>query len=171
MRLAALPVFESRLAAAPGGNAGTFHTVGLMRQLVRECRIDPAVMNMAIGIIHNVPAKDEYAEIEALFDFVLNHVRYVRDVAGLETLCDPRMTLQRLVGDCDDKSALLAALLESVGYPTRFVMAAYDGGDFSHVYLQVYVPFRDDWMDLDPTEHRRMGWAAPGATRFWIENV
>jgi transglutaminase-like putative cysteine protease len=171
MRVAAAPVFESRLAPAPGGGAGVYHTVALMRDLVREARIDPTVINAAVGIVHFAPEKDEFAEIHAIFDYVLNHVRYVRDVAGLETLCDPRMTLKRLVGDCDDKSTLLATLLEAVGYPTRFVMGAYDGGDFSHIYVQVYMQLHDMWIDLDSTEYMPMGWAAPNATRLWIENV
>ncbi len=156
---------------APGGRASNPYTVGVMRELVKAARIDPVMMNHAISIIHMVPAKDEFAEISALFDFVQNHVRYVRDVAGLETLADPRMTMQRLVGDCDDQATLLATMLESVGYHTRFVMASYTGGDFEHVYLQVLVPHLNEWLDLDPTEHHQIGWSAPGATHFWIENV
>jgi len=171
MRIAAAPVFETTLIGAPGGFRGTFHTVAIMRKMVQAARIDPSMLNLAVSIIHSAPAKDEFAEIAAAFDFVLNHVRYTRDIAGLETLCDPRMTMQRLVGDCDDKATLLATMLECVGYHTRFVMASYDGGDFSHVYLQVLVPHLNDWLDLDPTEHHPIGWAAPGATHFWIENV
>lgn len=171
MRIAAAPVFETNLMRAPGGRASTHHTVRVMRQMVNAARIDPLMINQAVGMIHAVPAKDELAEISALFDFVLNHVRYTRDIAGLETLCDPRMTMIRQVGDCDDKATLLATLLECVGYPTRFVMASYSGGDFEHVYLQVFVPHSGEWLDLDPTEHKPMGWAAPDATHFWIENV
>lgn len=169
MRLAALPAFQSQIIRAPGGPAGALHTVGVMRRLANAAALDGGLINQAVSIVHNVPAKSELYEIEALFDFVLNHIRYTRDVHGVETLSDPRMTLLRQVGDCDDKATLLAALLQAVGYPTRFVMGDYGSGDFEHVYLQVFA--LGEWISLDATEHHPMGWAPPDPVKLWIENA
>ncbi len=169
MRLGTAPDFRAQLATVPIGTAGNEHTITMMRRMVRAARVDPLILNTANNIIHMVPAKDELAEVSALFDFILNHIRYTRDVLGIETLTDPRMTLQRLVGDCDDKATLLATLLESVGYPTRFVMADYTGQGFEHVYLQTWA--FGEWLNLDPTEHERMGWAPPGVVNLWIERI
>lgn len=168
MRLASTPTFQARLIKGPGGPFDVEHTIGLMRCMVRESKILPSIINQAVSIIHGMPAKDEFYEVSALHDFVLNHVRYVRDVNGIETLSTPVMTLQRLVGDCDDKATLLATLLEAVGYPTRFVMGDYGAG-FEHVYLQAFID--GEWMSLDPTEHRPIGWEPPGAVRYWHEHV
>lgn len=169
MRLAATPHFTADVIRAPGGPAGALHTVSRMRRLADAASLDPLLINQAVSIIHGVPAKSELHEIEALFDFVLNHIRYTRDVHGVETLSDPRMTLIRQVGDCDDKATLLAALLQAVGYPTRFVMGDYGSGEYEHVYLQALA--FGEWISLDATEHRPMGWEPPGAAYLWIENA
>lgn len=137
--------------------------------MVHETRRSPEIINAAVSVVYLVPQKDQFAEACALFEFVRDHVRYVRDVAGLETLADPRMTLQRMVGDCDDQATLLAALLESVGYKTRFVMAGYRSKEFEHVFLQVLV--YGDWVSCDPTEDGEFGHAPPLHRSIWFENV
>lgn len=169
MRLAATPPFQAAVVRAPGGSAGALHTVALMRRMANAAALDPLMINQAVSIIHGVPAKSELHEIEALHDFVLNHIRYTRDVHGVETLADPRITLARQVGDCDDKATLLAALLQAVGYRTRFVMGDYGSGDFEHVYLQALA--YGEWVSLDSTEHHPAGWEPPGAAYLWIENA
>ncbi len=169
MRLAPSPVFTARLSEAPSGDAGFFHTIRTMRALVRAARIDPFVINTAVSIIHAEIEHDKRAEAAALFRFVRDSVRFVSDVAGLETLSDPRMTLQRMVGDCDDQATLLAALLESVGYPTRFVMAGYQTPMFEHVYLQTWVD--GEWINCDPTQRYAFGEAPPAPLALWFEKV
>ena len=80
------------------------------------------------------------------------------------------MTLQGRIGDCDDQVVLLATLLESVGYPTRFVVAGYNvPGQLEHVYLQALLD--GQWVDMDPTEQYPMGWAAPRAVAYGVEQV
>lgn len=170
MRLAASPIFHTSFSHLSNGPRGSIETVRHMRALVKESSVDPALMNAAIGIIHMVPAQDQLAEVDALFEYVRGSIRYVRDVAHVETLSDPRMTLQRMVGDCDDKSTLLAALFEAVGYPTRFVLAGYASPDqFEHVYLQVLV--NNFWLDADATVFEPLGYAPPHPQKIWIEGV
>ena len=168
MLTAPITHWTGTLAAAPNGTAGIMHTVRLIRQHIDNGKVDPDIIDTAIQIIFLTPEKDHCAEVEALHAFVRDSIRYVRDVVGVETLATPSVTLRRGVGDCDDQTALLGALVESVGYPTRLVMAAYQQpGVWEHIYLQA--PCGGQWYDLDATEHYPMGYAPPDALSLWIE--
>jgi transglutaminase-like putative cysteine protease len=59
-------------------------------------------------------------------------------------------------GDCDDKSVLLAALLESIGHPTRFVAIGFQPDDFEHVFVETKIA--DRWISLETTEPVEIGW-------------
>lgn len=162
-----------QLSAMPrsysNGLQGIFETVAVMRHLVNEYKTNPDVRQAATGIIFLTPEKDEYSEACTLFNYVRDHVRYLRDIANVETIVTPDKTLLLQVGDCDDQSTLLAALLESVGYETRFVVAGYNGDNVEHVYLQTYV--NGDWVNCDPTEPHYFGWAPPEPTIIYVESV
>ena len=109
-----------------------------MRELVNQYKTDPAIRQATLGIMFMTPAQDDAAEVEAIYCFVRDHIRYTKDVYNVETLATPDKTLQMRVGDCDDMTVLLAAMLESVGYPTRFVIEGYnDDAMWEHVYLDV----------------------------------
>lgn len=152
------------------GIKGVRETVRAMRAAVIAARSDLSVRQAAIGVIWLQPPQNGYAEAAALFEWVRDRVRYVRDIVDVETLSTPGKTLEQLIGDCDDQSTLLAALLESVGYPTRFVVAAYNvPGHFEHVYLQVCID--GEWIDCDPTVQEEFGWSPPGALSLMFEEV
>ncbi|TXH48429.1 MAG: transglutaminase domain-containing protein [Desulfurellales bacterium] len=163
-------VFASTLAAAPGGRAAPFHTLRLMRDMIKRARVDPQVIQTAHSIVFLTPERAALHEIGAVFEWVRDCVRYTADVAGLETLAYPGLTLARRSGDCDDQTALLCSLLEAIGYPTRLVMAEYDSGDWEHVYCQVLA--NGQWIDCDPIEREAgLGFSPPGASRLFIEEV
>lgn len=153
----------------PDGRAGSLHTVRLMRDMVRASREMPAIIATAQSIVGLSPPHDFASEAKTLFEFVRSRVRYVRDVHEVETLTAPVFVLERMCGDCDDKSTLLASLYEAIGFPTRFVLAGYHGDAFEHVYLQVLVG--NTWVTADPTMNEAFGWEAPGARVYWVEKV
>ena len=170
MMLAPQPQLSGRILTLSGGLRGIRQTLDAMRRMVRSYRTDPALRQAATSIVFLTPERDELAEVESLFTWVQQNVRYVRDVLEVETLMTPDKTLLSRLGDCDDQSTLLATLLEAVGYPTRFVAAGYsDPGNVDHVYLQAFV--RGQWIDMDPTEPRPMGWAPPQPVAMIIEGV
>lgn len=78
-----------------------------------------------------------------------NRIRYCGDVWNIETLQTPETTVELGQGDCDDKAALVAALLMSIGYPVQFAVLERDG-EFVHVWCQVRL--RGQWYDLETTE-------------------
>ena len=170
MMYAPTPLLHGTLHAIADGLPGVKQTLAVMRQSVREARTDMAIRQAAISIIWLQPENSPLHEVNALFEWVRDRVRYVRDILDVETLSTPAKTLEQMVGDCDDQTALLAAMLESVGYPTRFVIAAYTvPNHFEHVYLQVNID--GEWIDCDPTEKEALGWAPPDALSLKIEKV
>jgi transglutaminase-like putative cysteine protease len=150
------------------GLRGVLQTLGVMRQMVNVGKITPELRQAATSIIFLTPERDELAEVSALFEWVRDTIRYVKDVHDVETLSTPDKTLQGKVGDCDDQAVLLATLLEAVGYPTRFVIAGYSSPQqVEHVYLQALIG--DDWVDLDPTESGGVGYSPPDPACVYVE--
>jgi hypothetical protein len=63
-------------------------------------------------------------------------------------------------GDCDDAAVLFAALAESAGYPTRFVVQGPAGDLFRHVVIEVQAGGR--WLAVDPSQGvHGLGWTPP----------
>jgi hypothetical protein len=170
MMLAPTPRLSGQIVALADGHRGVEQTLGTMRALVNQFRTNLDIRQTATATIFLTPEKNQLAEAHALFELVRDGIRYTRDINGVETLSTPLMTLQGRVGDCDDQVVLLATLLESVGYPTRFVVAGYNyPGELEHVYLQALLD--GQWIDMDPTEHYPMGWAAPRPVAYAIEQI
>jgi transglutaminase-like putative cysteine protease len=170
MMLAPTPRLSGQLVALSDGIRGVEQTLGTMRQLVNQYKTNLDIRQTATATIFLTPEKNQLAEAHALFDLVQHGIRYTRDINGVETISTPLMTLQGRIGDCDDQVVLLATLLEAVGYPTRFVVAGYNvPGQLEHVYLQALLD--GQWVDMDPTEQYPMGWAAPRAVAYGVEQV
>lgn len=141
---------KSFLSGIAPGESGTRQTLRLMRQYVQQYKKAGLIRDAAVSLIAHLRPKDWISEISALHAYVRDHIRYTKDIHGVETLQTPLVTLDNQVGDCDDKSTLLASLLESVGHPTRFIAAGYKSpGSYSHVYVETRVGNR--WIPLDPT--------------------
>lgn len=166
------PTYATRgtLIGAPPGSAGVWQTVRLMREMIKGYRVNSQIIDAAVSLVFLQPSKDDYAEVTAIFEYVQQNVKYVKDVYGVETLADPVTTLKRKVGDCDDKTTLFCSLCEAIGYATRLVMAGYfNSKDYQHVYAQVYV--NNQWINADTTEDYPLGYAPPNPSVYWVENV
>jgi len=145
----------ARLLQLGEGAASVATFVGAMRAFKRSPVELARVRGEALDLVATAPAFDELAEVRRVFQYVRDHVRYVRDVNGVDTLQTPTATLERMQGDCDDKSLLLAALLESIGYATRFVVSATNPSrGANHVYLEAWVPRVSKWIPLEPSVRR-----------------
>ena len=139
----------------PKGAGGPRKTLRIMRALVRKCKTDLMLRNLALEITRNVPQRDGAGEIRALHAWVRDCIRYVGDIRGVETLHTPRQIVLQAAGDCDDKSLLLATLLESINHPTRFVAVGY-GAAPSHVLVETR--FGPRWVSLETTENVPASW-------------
>jgi transglutaminase-like putative cysteine protease len=148
-----VPVFFGSL---PDGDAGVRATLELMRDMVRRAKKAPAVRLTALDLVSDLPQKDYTGQVVALHRYVRDSIRYVRDIRNVETLQTPEFTLEWGQGDCDDKSILLASLLESIGHRTRFCAVGYGFSGFQHVFPQTLVGNR--WVTLETTEPVDVGW-------------
>lgn len=99
-------------------------------------------------------------EARSIHAWVKQNIKYVRDVADVETVQTPDVTLRDRVGDCDDHSVLMAALLQSVGHRARFVAVRFVvGAPFAHVFTETDVgPY---WRAAETTEDHPFGWYPP----------
>ena len=158
------------LMAVPDGQAGTVATLKMMVDLARQFRRDPYIRTLTAGLVRNLEAKNYTAEVDTVFNWVRDNVRYTLDINNVETIQWPTKTIELGYGDCDDMATLLASMLESIGHPARFAALAFEPGPaFDHVLVQTQVGNR--WIPLDPTENNPIGWQPPGIDHYLIRNV
>lgn len=157
------------LQGIPSGPKGVNATLRIMRQLTRQGKKYFPLRELALSLVENLNQKDWYGEIRALHTYVRDNIRYVKDINGIETVAQPQITVEMGQGDCDDKSVLLATLLESIGHPTRFVAIGFKPGHYSHVLVESKVG--EKWIPLETTEPVSVGWYPKGViTRMEVFN-
>ena len=74
---------------------------------------------------------------KAIFDFVYNHIQYVKDRTGYEELRRPARTWADKKGDCDCYSIFIGSILYNLKIPFSFRVTKYSG-DWQHIYPIVY---------------------------------
>ena len=129
-------------------------------ELLRIANLTPEERAREIAVAAH---KKAVAQAEA------ERIQYVRDIRGVETLQTPLVTMKIRQGDCDDQSVLLAALLESIGHPTRFVAIKQNFfGPYVHVYTETKIGPK--WIPLETTEKMRAGAPMNYSTRMVVNN-
>ena len=150
----------------PDGEAGIHRTVQIMQGLAagkwgaKSWKVRLAALDAARG---RERGKDE---IQSVLDWVKEHIEF-RGETG-EVIQSPEATLEAHAGDCDCQSTLSAAMLQWLGYQTRFrTVALKDSPDeLSHVYLEVRDKRSGAWIPLDPTVARSWpGWEPDNVAR------
>jgi transglutaminase-like putative cysteine protease len=157
------------MALPDSPKSATAGTLNVMRDIVRAYKTHPDIRQKATDLTRYLESKDWTGEVRALWEFVKNQVRYVRDIAGVETVYTPDVTLQQMSGDCDDKAVLLSSLLQAIGHPVRLVAVGFQPGDFSHVYPETLIG--QTWVPLETTEPVNMGWSPPGVVSRMVKNI
>jgi transglutaminase-like putative cysteine protease len=133
-----------------------------MRALVIKAKSSLPIRELALNLTRDLQQKDYASEVEKIHNFVRDKVRYVQDISNVETIQTPIKTLQYGAGDCDDKSMLVAALLESINHPTRFVAMGFNGEPHCHVYVETKLGTK--WIGVETTEPVGLGWTPPNQT-------
>lgn len=156
-----VPYFREPLLS---GDPGVEQTVNQMRGLVDAALRDPSIIRLATDIVRGVPAFDDLAEANALYEWVRRNIRFTKDPVNKEKLYPPAELLKIRAGDCDDISMLMGTLLMAVGYPARLMTVAANGDEFSHVYVEANID--GQWIPLDPARYdSQFGVAPPAFTR------
>lgn len=159
----------STLQAIPDGADGTRYTLNLMADIARKYKTDMSVFTKTRELIAGLQQKDWPGEARKIQRFVRDHIRYVKDVRGVETVQTPDITLKIKAGDCDDKSTLVATMLESIGHPVRFVAIGFRPDDYVHVFPETLIGKK--WVSLETTEPVDIGWKPDNVVARMIVNV
>ncbi len=150
----------------PDGEAGINRTVQIMKGLAhgvwgaRSWKVRQAAIDAARGTERGMD------EIAAVLDWVKRNIEF-RGEKG-EWVQSPEATLEIGAGDCDCESTLAAAMLESLGFETRFkTVAMIDApDDLSHVYVEAKDKRTGQWVPLDSTVARSWpGWEPDNVAR------
>lgn len=140
---------------------GAVQTALLIKSAAIASQQHPAVRQLGEEICRELRSKDYLSEILAIHHFVLANTRYMRDPKTIELVKSPaKIVLELLSGrrpqiDCDDGTALTAALLLAVGCSVRVVIVAFDDvrykGDrqYSHIFTQALEPKSGKWVTCD----------------------
>src|SRR5689334_23035805 len=136
-----------------GGDGGINQTVEKIKSAVYGALHNPdqKVRLRAESIIRNfnVPERNDVLEGKAVFDWVKNHFHYVHDPANVEYVKTPDYiddeitSYGKFIGDCDDASGYLAALMKSIGYDVRLTVmndVRSTHNEFQHIYTEFYSP-------------------------------
>lgn len=137
------------------GEAGTDQTVQIISQRVSAALHRPTIRLKALQIVTAAGAssKTETMAAQAIYSWVKNNIRYVKDPLNLETIQDPEITLQLGAGDCDDQAALVSALMQSIGIEIRYRVVG--AGDMLHIYPEIKV--NNQWIGVDTTITGKFG--------------
>ena len=161
--------------------------IAALRKIALSEGQDPRIRYLASQIIQGSPTawtkatppaaaapRDYGRQAELLLRWVQHHVYYVNEPG--EQLQSPEYTLRAGMGDCDCVSILLAALLQSVALPWRFVLSGYrpdgvavrwiegtpqpKGVKWKHIYVMVgWPPGRPStWRLAEPSAKKPLGW-------------
>jgi len=169
MILGQVPKTTATLHKIPDGAAGIKATLEIMAELARRGRETWTVRSLAERIVSNVPQKNYWAELSAIHAWVRDNIRYTHDVRDVETVAPPEQTIQRGLGDCDDKSLLVAALIEAIGHQARFVAVGKRFGDYQHVLVEANID--GAWIPVETTENVPLGWYPPKTNHRLVVDI
>ena len=140
---------------------GATQTALLIKAAALASQQHIAVRQLAEEITRELRSKDFLSEILAIHHFLLANCRYFRDPKTIELVKAPyRVVLELLSGrrpslDCDDLTALAAALLLAAGCSVRAVVVAFDDviykgeRQYAHVFVQALEPKSGKWITVD----------------------
>ena len=118
-------------------------TVELMKEVAKKYAADTKTLSKHLEK-PTIPQT-----LKRIFDFVYNYIQYVPDSRTTEQVRRPLRTLWDRKGDCDCYSVLIGSILENLGIPYKFRIAAYNGkSNYQHVY--VVVPYNGKMLVCDP---------------------
>jgi len=114
-------------------NGSVSDTVEQMKKIVK------ATLAQTKNIAPVLKGSSKLETARNLWNFLYSHVQYTKDNPLREQLRTPARTWQdRARGvDCDCYAIFISSVLTNLGVPHFFRVAAYNGGDFQHVYVVV----------------------------------
>ncbi len=162
---------------------GARSTVEAIRASALAAQGDFQTRQLAEMICGDLRAKDYLSEYLAIYNFVHGFTRYMRDPRTVELVKQVKLIIDQLLRgerpniDCDEQTALLLALILSVGGSGRLVTVAFSNvwhkgeQQFSHIFVQALEPRTKSWVTLDPVAAKATNKMLGSATVARIWNV
>lgn len=144
------------------GYSGAPQTVAVMRRGALDDANHFVTRQLAESVCEGLDSKDYASEYLALYQFLLQRTRYMRDPRRTELVRAPYVISQQIMQghrpslDCDDMATWLAAAVTAVGGRAEFCTVAfqrmyYEGvQQYSHVFTRALEPRTRAYIILDP---------------------
>ncbi len=144
------------------GYSGAPQTISVMRKAALEDASHFDTRQLAESVCEGLDSKDYTSEYTALYHFLLQRTRYMRDPRRVELVRAPYLVSQQIMAghrpslDCDDMATWLAAAVLAVGGKAEFMTVAFakmffDGQQqYSHVFTRALEPRTRCQIVLDP---------------------
>lgn len=146
-------------------NPSLYDTVQAMR--VQANKAKKELRPLAASIVSELEPGDYNSEILAIYAWVRQNIRYVKDIVNVEYVQAPKRLIESGQGDCDDIACILASLCMAIGHEVRFLVVGWAPNQPSHVFCQVAVRGRASadgggageklWVTLDPVADENTG--------------
>jgi len=115
--------------------------------------------------------------IAAIYDWVKGNVAYLSDPIGpsgdeIEWFISPVRMIENhskglaLAGDCDDHALLATALYQSLGIPSKVILAGYSDSNVEHAFCRVWSEPLQSWINCDTTVDHPLGWHFPATVEI-----
>lgn len=114
--------------------------IGVIFLQVAKSIRDPLARTLAAQAVAGVPARDDWAEVQAIFWLVKQHIRYTGDTRDLDTYQTLRRSWELKIGDCDDMTIAIMSLGIALGFRMGAKIISEDGQVYSHIYAVVELP-------------------------------
>lgn len=141
---------------------GAPQTIAVMRKAVIEDADHFETRQLVEHICEGLDSKDYVSEYLAVYYFLLQHTRYMRDPRRTELVRAPYVVSKQIMAghrpslDCDDMGLWLSSAFTQLGGASDFTTVAfnnqfYDGKrQFSHVFTRALEPRTRQWVVFDP---------------------
>jgi len=118
-------------------------------RVISENTGNPLLRRQAATIIreYNIPERNPLALAQGIMAYFQKEVKFFREYP--EFFASPMRTIEWGIGDCDDKTIGVAAILRTFRIPIRLKIIHYTAGGVrkGHVYPQAYINNR--WITLE----------------------
>ena len=120
----------------------------LLRSFIEDYRQAPSVRDLAVELARQCEPRDKKAQALAVANWVKENIYYVHELP--ERFQTPIVTLEKRAGDCDDHTALIGAMIESIGIKCAMVVMNIDGR-WRHIFPAAILPKTRKFLPLDST--------------------
>lgn len=147
----------------PVGYDGTLRTVRMMVDAIREGYLHPRLRWRARTLFAGLEPFDYDGEIGAVWQHVVNNVRYQKDPLGVEHITTPAELDAEIdeglaAEDCESMVVYAASLLAAAGIPSQIEIIGWDPSKpdrYRHVALVVVHPTTGREISFDPVAAQR----------------